>query len=422
MPSGATTATAANFLKRYYSPKFVVNTISKTGSRLLNLINHDPGGSGDDYNFLSVVGDNPSGSQDFSEAQDRGQNAMSLGAQFKVTWCNDFEVPSVGKDVIAKTKNKAGGWIPQLKHEMDSALRYSQHRRSVALFTSGFGELGTVTNAIGAGFVITLGNPRTGAVDRSVVYRFVKGMKLVFSQTISTTALRAGQSAVITKVDYSLGTITLDTALNAIGGLTIGDVIFTKGDRQDSVTPARIRPAGLAAWVPTTAPSAAENFFGQDRTTNSFLYGWIIDGTTAGKSMNQCLVEAANQCSTVGGAERLVAVLSPDNFVQLSASLDNKQYTMITGRGGVGYKALMVFADGVELPVISEKYCPNSEGYVLDPGAIHHPSIGQAPHIDDEDGNQVLRQSAAAGIEVRLEAFECFSNENAAATSVIKFA
>lgn len=421
MPSGATTTTASNFIKRYYTPQFTINTISKVESRTLNLITHDEKGTGDDYSFLNVYGDNPSGSEDFGEAQDRGQNSMSGGAQFKVRWCNDFQVPSVGKDIIAKTKNKQGGWIPQLKHEMDSSLRYSAHRRSVALFTTGFGELATVTNAIGAGFVITLGNPRTGAVDRSVVYRFVKGMKLVFSATISANLLRAGQSAVVTKVDYSAGTVTVDTALNAITGLTINDVIFTKGDREDSATPTRKRPAGLPAWIPTTAPSASENFFGQDRTTNSFLYGWIIDCTSTGVSLMDGLVTAANYVSTVGHATRMVAVLSPAKFIEISRALDNKQTTEITGRGGVGYKTIVVYADGVELPVISDQYCTDSEGYVMDPGAIHHPSIGAAPHIDDEDGNKILRQSSSAGVEVRYEAFECFTNENPAATAVLKF-
>jgi hypothetical protein len=421
MTSGANTATASNFIKRYYTPKFTVNTISKVESRTLNLITHDTAGSGDDYNFLNLYGDNPSGSQDFVEAQDRGQNSMSGGAQFKVTWCNDFQVPSVGKDIIAKTRNKAGGWIPQLKNEMDSSLRYSAHRRSVALFTTGFGELATMTNAPAANGNVTLGNPRTGAVDRSVTYRFVKGMKLVFSASISGAVLRAGQSAVILKVDYSVGTLVLDTNTNAIAGLAQNDIIFTKGDRQDSATPSRLRPAGLPAWIPTTAPSAAENFFGQDRTTNSFLYGWIVDCTATGVTLMQGLVQAANLVSTVGHASRIVAVLSTDKFVELSAALDNKQYTEITGRGGVGYKTLVVYADGVEVPVISDMYCTNSEGYVFDPGAIHHPSIGDAPHIDDEDGNKILRQSAAAGVEVRYEAFECFSNENPAATSVLKF-
>jgi hypothetical protein len=117
-----------------------------------------------------------------------------------------------------------------------------------------------------------------------------------------------------------------------------------------------------------------------------------------------------------------VAVVSVDKFIELSASMEDKQYTMITGRGGTGYKALLVYADGVELPVISDKYCPNSEAYALDPKAVDHPSMGQAPHMDDEDGNAVLRQSADAGIEARTEAFECFAVLNGAACAVVKLA
>jgi hypothetical protein len=422
MASGANPTSGAAFLKRFYSNDVVINTISKSSSRLLNLVKHHTDGAGDSYNFLTVVGDNPSGSATFSEAQERGQNAQSSGFQFKVDWCDDFQAPSVSKGQIARTRNNKGGWIPVLRHEIDSALRYSGHRRSVALFTTGFGELASVTNAVGAGTTITLGNPRTAAVDRSMAFRFVKGMKLVFSSTISANTLRAGQSGVVAKVNYSAGTIDMDVALNTIAGLAQNDIIFTKGDRQDSATPARLRPAGLPAWVPTTAPSGGESFFGNDRTTNSFLFGWIIDCTTTGKSLAQGLVEGANLCSTVGNADRLVAVVSVDKFIEFSASQEDKQYTMITGRGGTGYKALLVYADGVELPVISDKYCPNSEAYVCDPKAIDHPSMGQAPHMDDEDGNAVLRQSADAGIEARTEAFECIAVNNGAACAVLKFA
>ena len=421
MASGANPTSGAAFLKKFYSPDVVINTISKKASRLLNLIKHHTDGAGKSYSLLTVVGDNPSGSASFAEAQERGQNAQSSGFQFEVDWCDDYQAPSVSKGQIARTRNAKGGWIPVLRHEIDSALRYSGHRRSVALYTTGFGELATVTNAIGAGTTITLGNPRTGAVDRSMAFRFVKGMKLVFSASISANTLRAGQSAVVDKVNYSAGTIDMDVALNTIAGLAQNDVVFTKGDRQDSATPARLRPAGLPAWVPTTAPSATL-FFGVDRTVNSFLYGWIIDGTTTGKSLSQCLVEAANLCSTVGNADRLVAAVSVDKFIELSAAQEDKQYTMITGRGGTGYKALLIYADGVELPVISDKYCPNSEAYVLDPKAVDHPSMGQEPHMDDEDGNAVLRQSADAGIEARTEAFECIAVNNGAACAVVKLA
>lgn len=421
MASGANPTSGAAFLKKFYSPDVVINTISKNASRLLNLIKHHTDGAGKSYSMLTVVGDNPSGSASFAEAQERGQNAQSSGYQFEVDWCDDYQAPSVSKGQIARTRNLKGGWIPVLRHEIDSVLRYSGHRRSVALYTTGYGELATVTNAVGAGTTITLGNPRTGVADRSMAFRFVPKMKLVFSASISANLLRAGQSNIVAKVNYSAGTIDMDAALNTIAGLAINDVIFTKGDRQDSATPTRLRPAGLPAWVPTTAPSATL-FFNVDRTENSFLYGWIIDGTPTGKSLSQCLVEAANLCSTVGNAERMVAVVSVDKFIELSAAQEDKQYTMITGRGGTGYKALLVYADGVELPVISDKYCPNSEAYVLDPKAVDHPSMGQAPHMDDEDGNAVLRQSSDAGIEARTEAFECLAVTNGAACAVIKLA
>ena len=422
MASGANPTSGAAFLKRFYSPDVTINTVSKKASRLLNLIKHHTDGAGDSYNFLTVVGDNPSGSATFANAQSKGQTAQSSGFQFKVDWYDDYQVPSVSNGQIARTRNQKGGWLPVLRHETDSSLRYSAHRRSVALYTTGYGELATMTNAPAASTTITLGNPRTGAVDRSMAYRFVKGMALVFSASISANALRAGQTANVAKVNYSAGTIDLDVNTNAVTGLAQNDVIFTLGDRQDSVTPSRLRPAGLPFWVPTTAPSPGENAYGVDRTSNSFLYGWIIDGTTTGKTLAQCFVEAANLCSTVGHADRLVAVCSTDKFIELSASQENKQYTMITGRGGTGYKALLIYADGVELPVISDMYCPNSEAYVLDPKAIDHPSMGEAPHIHDLDGNDVLRQSADAGIEVRIEAFETFCLTNGAACAVIKLA
>jgi hypothetical protein len=422
MASGANPTSGAAFLKRFYSNDVVINTVSKFASPLLNLIKSHTDGAGDSYNVLTVVGDNPSGSATWSEAQERGQNAQSSGFQFKVDWYDDYGVPSVSKGQIARTRNQKGGWIPVLRHEIDSNLRYSGHRRSCMLYNTGFGELATVTNAIGAGKTVTVGNPRTGAVDKSVIYRFVKGMKLVFSATISANLLRAGQSAVVDKVNYSAGTFDTDVALNTIGGLAQNDVIFTKGDRQDSATPARLRPAGLAALIPTTAPTPGESFYGVDRTNNSFLYGWIIDATATGVPLAQAITTAAMYVAKVGHADKAVCVLSLNKWKEFADSQEDKQYTQITGNGGTGYEALVAYADGIKVTVISDQYLADSEGYVLDPKAIDHPSMGAAPHMDDEDGNMVLRQANDAGIEARTEAFECLINVNGAATAVLKFA
>ncbi len=71
MASGANSTVGVNFLKKFYTPQFIVNTVSGKASRLFNLITHKTNGAGKDYNFLSVVGDNPSGSASraFSDAR-----------------------------------------------------------------------------------------------------------------------------------------------------------------------------------------------------------------------------------------------------------------------------------------------------------------------------------------------------------------
>lgn len=419
MATGANSTAAAQFLRRMYTPDFIINTISKKESRLLSLIKHDEGGEGDSVNDLTIVGDNPSGSADFTEAKNRGENSMSDGRQWNIPWYDDYEHPTVSGKLIAQSRGKKGGWFPHLKHEMKSSLRMSAHRRSVALYTAGWGELGVMSNAPAANGNVVLADPST-------VFRFVKGQKLVFAPTIATSVLRAGQSAIVTGVNYAAyrnaaptAHLTLDTNTNAIAGLAQNDIIFTKGDRQDSATPTKRRPTGLDGWASVVAPVGGENFFGQDRSTNSFLAAWIIDGVTQGPL--QALIEACTMTSTVGSAENLIAVTSVQRFMELSVALQGQvRYTEVKGRGGVGFKTIAIYADGIEVPLLCDKYCRYGVSYVGEPHAFYHPSLGAAPHIAADDGQEIVRQTDDDGVAVRVRAFETFELRNGAAWAVVQ--
>ena len=421
MASGANSTVGVNFLKKFYTPQFIVNTVSGKASRLFNLITHKTNGAGKDYNFLSVVGDNPSGSATMSNSQTTGTAAMQQGAQFVVPWFNDYETPTVAGDLIAKTKNDMGGWLPALKAEMDSSLRYAGHRKSIALFTSGWGELGQIgatTNV--ATNILTLADPST-------VYRFIPGMQLVFSLSLNANLLRTGVIFLtVTGVNYSTGVLTLSGVINTVTGTVVGDIIFTRGDRQDSVTPALLRPVGLGSplgggWAPIVQPSGGENFFGQDRSLNSFLNSFYIDGR--GQPLSMSFVQAAQTCSSIGNADTLVGVCSPKQFSALANSLQGQTiYTEIKGRGGVAFKTILIYADGIELPVISDKYCVDGVAYVGDPKTFKHTSIGQAPEINNDDGNQMIRQTGDDGVEVRIRSYETYTLEGAASWATIQLA
>jgi hypothetical protein len=430
MASGANATVGINFLKKFYQPKHVLNTISKKSSRLLNLVTHNTNGAGRDYNFLSVVSDNPSGSATMSKSQATGTRTMQGGYQFAVPWFNDYETPTVAGDLIAKTKNEKGGWLPALRAEMDSSLRYAAHRKSIALYTSGWGEVGSISSGTNlATNVCTLADP-------SAIYRFIPGMTLVFASTLNGSALRNSGGTTeldVLTVNYNTGSFTTAAVgtttpanLNTVTGIQTGDIIFISGDRQDSATPSLLRPVGLGSplgggWAPLVAPTGGENFFGQDRTKNSFLYSFYVDGRTQG--IAQSFVQAAQTTSSIGNADSLVAVCSPAKFSQLAISLQGQtQYTEVKGRAGVSFKTIVIYADGIELPVISDKYCVDGVGYVGDPKAIHWTSIGEAPQISDDDGQRMVRQVNDDGVEVRIKSYETCTLENAAAFCTVQFA
>lgn len=425
MATGANSTVGVNFLKKFYTPSFIVNTVSGKSSRLFNLITHKTNGAGKDYNFLSVVGDNPSGSAIMANSQSTGTASMQQGAQFVVPWFNDYETPTVAGDLIAKTRNDQGGWLPALKAEMDSSLRMAGHRKSIALFTSGWGELG----AIGA--TTTIGSTVIVLADISTVYRFIPGMQLVFSASLNANLLRGvSQFLTVTGVNYSTGQVTVNAAINSVTGgggtAALGDIIFTNGDRQDSATPTLRRPVGLGSplgggWAPIVAPSGGESFFGQDRSTNSFLTSFYIDGR--GQPLSMSFVQGAQTASSIGNATSLVGICSPRQFSVLANTMQGQvQYTEIKGRGGIAFKTILVYADGIELPVISDKYCVDGVAYVGDPKTLKHTSIGEAPHINHDDGQQMVRQTSDDGVEVRIRSFETITLEGAASWSTIQLA
>jgi len=430
MATGANTTTGAAFLKKFYSPTPIQNTVSKKASKLWNLIKHDSGGAaGSDYNFLSIVSDNPSGSATMSKAQAVGQNRMQGGYKFSVPYFDDFENPTVSGGLIARTRNEKGGWLKALKAEMDSSLRYAAHRKSIALYTSGWGELGQISAGTNvATNICTL-------ADISQIYRFIPGMTIVFSASLNANLLRNSGGVTeltVLAVNYSTGTFTTAAVgtttpanINTVTNTVAGDIIFTSGDRQDSATPTLLRPVGLGSplgggWAPLVAPTPAENFFGVDRSVNSFLTSFYIDGRSI--SIGQAFVAAAQTISSIGNADEMIGVCSPTVFSALALSLPQTVPQEVKGKNGVSYKTIVIFADGIELPVISDKYCVNGVGYVLNPKAMKHTSLGEAPQIADDDGNTCLRLPSDDGVEVRIRSYETLTLENTAQCATIQFA
>ena len=122
------------FLKKFYSPTFIRNTVAERESRTVKLCREQTGLSGKTYDFFSLVDENPSGSSDFGEAQDQAAlRPSSLGGQYAVPYYEDFELAQVTNKAIKQSRNDKGAFASLMKSSVDSALRIAGLRKSIAL-------------------------------------------------------------------------------------------------------------------------------------------------------------------------------------------------------------------------------------------------------------------------------------------------
>lgn len=417
MATSFNSTTAAAFLQRFYSPSFVANSVAKNASKVLGQIKRLPDCGGDTYNFLSVVDEVATGSADFSTAQSVASNStQTVGSQYSIAWCESNEPVRVSGKMIAQTRNNSAAWMNALKFAMDSGLRVAAHRLSIRLYTQGWGELAVVKagSVSGATFQCATGGH---------VYRFFKGMPLVGSSSLNAATLRSATAINVSGVDYSTGIITCDTNL-ATPGIVAGDTIFTKGDRENSATPSRLCPAGFPAWLPLQPVTDAtlSTFYGVTRSSNTRLYGNYVDGRN--QSLVDSLQQLAQTCASIGNATKLMAVVSPYQYTALAKALgSDRRYVDVPGKDGyVGFKTLAVMAEGIEVPVISDKYVGDDVAFMFDPAEVELASLGPAPHIDMVDGNKMLRISDDNGIEVRIISWSVIALKNTAACGTIQLA
>lgn len=411
-----TSTTGAAFLQHFYTPTYTANSAASKASKALQFVKKETNGGGDYYTFLAILDEVAGQSTDYATAASGadGTNTTTIGGQFQVPWCETNTVWRVSGKMIAQTKNNNAAWVSALKFAMDSALRVSAHRRSIDLYSQGWGEVAQINAVSGSTFTCS---------DASQIYRFYPGQKLVFSADLNQSALRSATALIVTGVDptNTVG-VTLSGTLASVSAVA-GDMVFLAGDRQNAAPPARLRPTGFPGWNPDQSSGVTDTtltiLYNVNRALNGRYYGQFVNGTN--QSIQDAGIQACQVLTSIGNATDLIMVTSPQNFSTLSKSMgSDRRYVEVKGYGGIGFKTIAIYADGVECPVVSDKYCPNSFSMMFSKMAYVNASIGPAPHINTTDGNSILRQSDDNGIEGRLEAYEVIALKDPPTSCYIK--
>jgi hypothetical protein len=333
------------------------------------------------------------GSSTFATAMAATNNNSEYEA-WEVTRAKHYRKASVDNETIEATADGDEDAFEPAFDEFDKAIEAEANWLNFRFYRSKGGASGRLANAAVNIAVATLS-------DRADVWGFRKGDVVKASDTDGTSgALRAG-SVTVASVQRQAGTITMTGNLNAgIGAIVATDFLFLDGDFG-------LAPAGLADWVPSTAPGATA-FFGVDRTVEpEYLGGLRVDGTD-GRPVHELLIDMVTAADEMG-AEPDVAICHTSVVGTLVKQLEGKA-TIIQAAGydgqkmaKVGYKAFEVTVGDRSITVMSDRCCPTKRMYGLTLDTITFFSAGPAPNFLQKRAGSIIKVAESSdGYEARV--------------------
>lgn len=387
----ATMATYDAALKEYYDDS-MYNEITYTDNPFLALVPKMEKFVGKRMPVVINYG-NPQGrSATFSQAQAQGAATHSSVIEFLLTRVVDYSFATISTEVMEASDSDAGAFLPAATMEIDGALNTLTRSVAVGLYRDGFGWIGQTASV--SGTTLTL-------VNASDITNFEVGQVIVFASTAGASALRdSGEALTIVSVNRSAGSMVVSANLNTISGITANDYIFIKGDRQDSASPARLKIAGLEAWIPQTAPTSGDNFFGIDRSVDSTrLAGVSYDGSEV--SLDEALIEAASRVAREGGKIDHI-FMNYANFAKLEKLLISKvQYVDLSVDAKISFRGIVLQGPRGPIKIIGDMNCPPDRAFGLHLASWELCSLGKPVRIIENDNMPMLRQASADGVEVR---------------------
>ena len=344
----------------------------------------------------------------FANAQ--GNQTAPLLQSFLLTRASDYSIATIDNQTMLASRTDKMAFLEGSKLVIDSAIRSLTNSLASALFRSGTGSIGQVGAMPGSG-VITLSN----AAD---VVQFENGMTLQANATDGGTP-RAALGYVIA-VNRSAGQITVSaTSISGNAGDPSGwspnDFLLVQGDNN-----AKIK--GLAAWIPFTAPSGADNFFGVNRTVDTTrLAGIRYDGSA--QPIEEALIDSSSLLAREGGRPD-VCVMNFATYSALEKSLGAKvQYVDLKGPAEIAFRGILVHGAASVIKVFPDRNCPALFGYLLQMNTWALESLGDAPQIlRYGDGLEMLRVYNADAGEVRVGYYANLRTNAPGWNAVVKFA
>ena len=378
-------------LKELYDDQKIANLVYKNNPFLAMVPKMEEFG-GKYMPIPLIVNTSQGRSATFSTAQ--SQQTAATVESFALTRASNYSIAQIDNQTMLASKTDKMAFINGATVVIDGAIRALTNSLATQIFRSGSGAIGAVGAWNSVTGVVTLSNP-------SDVVNFEVNMTL---QTRNPTsgAVTSSASGFVVAVNRSAGTITISGSMGGSAGFawgpSVGDTINVLGDYNLALK-------GLSGWLPTTAPTSGDSWFGVDRSVDpTRLAGVRFDGSQ--ESIEEAVIDASLLVAREGGNPD-VCIMPFSSYAALEKSLGSKaQYISFDGPAKLYYPGILINGAAGQIKVFPDRSCTAKTAYLLQMDTWKLYSLGPAPHIAKyADGLEMLRVYNSDAAELRVVSY-----------------
>ena len=399
-----TQASVAGILKELYDDQ-KVQWLTYKDNPLLAMMHKETKFPGKYFPNPVVYGLSQGASATFSSAYNN-QSSPKV-AEFLVTRVSDFSLATIDGQLLAAAQTDPGAFIDGAELMIDAAWQTAVNRIASAQFRNGAGtiaQLESIANVSGTTYDITLTNS-----DDSV--QFEIGQVLLAVQNSDGSGTQSANPATVNAINRNTGVLRV-TIPTASTGWTANYYIAVQGDLPttsnnnfqpsgSTVTNSLLKLAGLQAWLPQSAPTSGDTFFGVDRSVDTMrLAGVSYDGT--GLSIEEALLQGTGRIAMQGGRVD-TGVCSYATYTALITSLGSKVVYVDEKIGEIGFRGVQVNGANTVMSVFPDRSCMDGFVFALEMDDWVLRSQNEAPHIlKYMDQIEILRVPGVDAAELRV--------------------
>ena len=270
------------------------------------------------------------------------------------------------------------------------------------IWQDGFGDLGqiSVLGGSAATRLITL----TVASD---VYNFLRGQQVVFNASRTAAGANRTDTYTVTLLDPVNGQVTLTRTSGSANDVAANDFAFVVGSKDTAGGIAQYMP-GIPQFIPASNPS--DTLYGLTRTGDPAISGWRFPFEG---SINETIQRAFSKMGRFvnRAAGKYVVALSTNDWLTLSLEPQGAIVRDPTAMQRFGVDGIVVNTPYGPITCIMIPQMRDGRGYILDWTSWMLYTIGNLPHVINDDGNVMLRLAPGSpsgntlngdGIEMRM--------------------